>query len=300
MEYRVVDMSSGNENSHHMNPQQLVKDIQGLVSLPDICIRLNAMIERDEYSAAEISKVISQDTNLTARLLKIANSAFYGFPSRVETISRAITIIGNRELRDLVLATSAVEAFDKIPIDRANMTSFWTHSIHCGIVGRILASKCGILHKERLFVAGLLHDIGHLVFYLKLPDLARKAMLSAAAHNRDIYLEEQDIIGYDHALVGGELLQSWNLPQSLVEPVKYHHEPALTEKFCLDASIVHIANIVSKQTALNNYVVGFNDLRFADLAIKLTKLDETLFEQILSETRLQVAEALTLFLPKAS
>ena len=118
------------------------------------------MLEDPNTTANDLGRVIGRDTGLTARLLKIVNSAFYGFQSRIETVSRAVTIIGMRELRGLVLAASAIEAFSKVPNKVLNMANFWRHSVYCGVVAQLLAERSNVLHAERLFVAGLLHDIG--------------------------------------------------------------------------------------------------------------------------------------------
>lgn len=291
-------MDNSNNMSYQIDPQDIIKDVNALVSLPAVCVRINEMVEDTNYSAAEIGQAISQDANLTARVLKIANSSFYSFPSRIETISRAITIIGNRELRDLVLATATIEAFDKIPIDMANMQNFWRHSIHCGVVSRLLAAKCGMLHKERMFISGLLHDVGHLVFYLKLPEIERQSMLNAAIKNQDIFIEEKKLIGFDHAYIGGELLKYWGLPDSLVEPVKFHHEPSLAKQYVLDASIVHIANLIAKHTGLGNYNIAINNLAIDALALKLTNFSDEILHTILPQAQIQVADVMSVFLPK--
>jgi putative nucleotidyltransferase with HDIG domain len=293
-------MNNGAHTGKYSDPQVVIAGIEALVSLPEVCIRVNEIVEDPNFSTKALGTVISQDTNLTARLLKIANSSFYGVSSKIDTITRAITIIGIRELRDLVLATMAVEAFDNIPINLANMTSFWRHSIYCGVFSKILASKCSMLHSERMFVCGLLHDIGHLVFYLKLPELEREAILNAAKNDQDIYIEETEVIGLNHACVGSALLRHWGLPESLVEPVRYHHEPELAEEFFLEAAILHTANIITKFVELGNYSFTLSNSRFNQKAIKLINLTEEDLEQIISDARPKISDALAIFLPKAS
>lgn len=290
-----MDTVQGNQQ---IDPYSIIEDIDQLVSLPDICIKVNEMVEDPNCSTNAVGTIISQDVNMTARLLKIANSAFYGFPSKIETISRAITIIGYRELRDLVLATAAIDAFDKIPMNLANMGSFWKHSVYCAVITKILATKCGALHGERLFITGLLHDIGHLIFYLKLPELAREAMVNAALNDRDSYIEERDLIGFDHAAAGGALLDKWGLPQSLVEPILFHHEPELAKEFLFEAAILHIANIITKNVELGNYSFSLDDIRFNQQAIKLTQVSEQMVQNVIAEARPRFSDALAILLPK--
>ena len=158
------------ENTLSISPETLVDGTVGLVSLPEISMKINEMVDDPKCSAAHIGKVIGKDAALTARLLKIVNSAFYRFPSRVETVSRAITIIGYRELRDLVFAATVSGIFERISNDLVNLDSFWRHGIYSGILSRIIANNCQVLHSERLFVAGLMHDIGQLIMSYKLPN----------------------------------------------------------------------------------------------------------------------------------
>ena len=117
-----------------ITPEELVKNVGELVSLPDVCIRVNQMVDDPNASAVAFGEVISQDPGLTARLLRIANSAFYGFSQEIDTVSRAVTIIGLGKLRDLVLATSTVDVFDKIPNELLTMENFWRHSLSCALI----------------------------------------------------------------------------------------------------------------------------------------------------------------------
>lgn len=273
----------------------IVAETTTLVSLPSVCVKINELIERNNYTTAEIGSIISKDVNLTARLLHVANSAFYGFPAKINTVSRAVTIIGSRELRDLVLATSAVEAFNKIPIDMANMNSFWMHSLDCAILARILASRAKVLHSERLFVCGILHDVGHLVMYMKLPERARAAMVHAAKSHQFIEVAERELIGFDHAQLGGALLLAWQLPESLAEPVLYHHDPFAAPNFQLEATIIYLANGLAKASRIGGTLSHSTDIdQRAWTALNLTP-DQV--PEILQEAKQQFGEALSVFLP---
>lgn len=225
-----------------MTPTELVASTGSLLSFPDVYFQVNDMVDDPRCSAADIGKVISQDPGLTIRLLKIVNSPFYGLSSRVETVSRAVNVIGMRELRNLVLVTAAVETFSRVPHDLVDMATFWRHSVYCGVVARLLASRCNVLHSERLFVAGLLHDIGMLIIYHRLPDEARQIIEQFSAGSEEIYRIEQAVMGFDHAQLGGELMRSWLLPPSLQATATFHHEPTKADDFRLECAITHIAN----------------------------------------------------------
>ncbi len=296
-------MSQKEQTRHHqeeiLTVDAIVKEITTLVTMPAVYYRILNLVENENSTAAEIGEIIAQDTSLTARLLRIANSAFYGFPSSIETVSRAITVIGLRELRDLVLATSAIEAFDHIPLDLANMTSFWNHSLYTGVCARILATRNKVLHSERLFVAGLLHDIGHLIMFLKLPKQLRNCMVQAGREDIDIQVAERRLLGFDHAELGSALLRYWKLPDSLIQTVQYHHEPALAEKFRQECAIVHVANILAKHANLVEYV-SEKTLNYHPAALRLLNFTEDHAEEICAEADLQFNEAREIFLPKAA
>jgi len=228
-----------------MTPQDLVTGVIRLVSLPEVCLRVNEMMEDPATSARTLGEVISRDTGLTARLLKIVNSSFYGFPSKIETVSRAVTVIGLRELRGLVLAASAVETFSKIPTEVLNRVHFWRHSVYCGVVAQLVAEECKVLHSERLFVAGLLHDIGKLIIAHRLPEQMKIIKERVAAEQRFDYEIEQEELGFDHADVGGALLREWKMPPTLCDAVDYHHRPGDAEESLMDAAMVHLANSIT-------------------------------------------------------
>ncbi|VAX12482.1 HD domain protein [hydrothermal vent metagenome] len=228
-----------------MTPQDLVTGVIRLVSLPEVCLRVNEMMEDPATSAKALGQVISRDTGLTARLLKIVNSSFYGFPSKIETVSRAVTVIGLRELRGLVLAASAVETFSKIPTEVLNRVHFWRHSVYCGVVAQLVAEECKVLHSERLFVAGLLHDIGKLIIAHRLPEQMKTIKERVATEQRFDYEIEQQELGFDHADVGGALLREWKMPPTLCDAVYFHHHPSDATESLMDAAIIHLANSIT-------------------------------------------------------
>lgn len=232
---------------------ELVADVVELVSPPDVCVRLLDLVQSGDASAAAIGEVVSQDPNLTARLLRLVNSSYYSLPGRVETVSRATTVVGTRELYSLVLAVSAVSTFSRIPIRLVNMDTFWRHSIYCAISARYLARQCGVLHPERLFVAGLLHDIGTLVLYSRLPEVCRDLLLLAGGDEAMVYEAELRDMGFTHAHVGGLLLATWHLPDALRDAVTWHHDPAGASRGRLEAAIVCLAEWLANRSGIGGF-----------------------------------------------
>ncbi|MEW8656751.1 MAG: HDOD domain-containing protein [Candidatus Thiodiazotropha endolucinida] len=228
-----------------MTPQQLVIEIESLVSLPDVCVKVNRLIDAPNYSVATLGEIISQDTDLSARLLRLVNSAFFNLKVPVETISRAITIIGTNELRNLVMATTAARIFTGIPGDLVDMTEYWRYSITAGVVAGELAKRCNVLHSERLFVMGVLHDIGRLAIYLKMPQESRDILLITGGDDTLLPDAENDVLGFTHMDVGEALLRKWKLPESIVSVVAHHHRPASTQVFQLETSLLSLSALLA-------------------------------------------------------
>lgn len=235
-----------------LTPETLVNKSLKLVSPPSTYAQLDALVKDPNSSAEDISDVINTDLALVTRLLKVVNSPFYGFPSQINTISRAITIIGTRELTHLVLATSVIDAFKGIPSSLINMTEFWRHSLACAITAKYLARECGQRATERYFISGLLQNIGALVIYQSVPELAREAINSAEFGHEVIYKAEKRILGFDHTDVGQALVKAWRLPHSLEEVVKCHHTPSQAVNFPLEVAVVHIADIIVSSAQLGH------------------------------------------------
>ena len=227
-------------------PQDLIGDLnEEIFSLPRIYFELQEALADSDKTFQDLGEIIGFDPALSARLLKIVNSPFYGFPSRIETISHAISIIGMDQLTDLALSTLVIHQFRGIPNNLFNMEKFWRHSIACGVVARSIADFRDEKNIERFYLAGILHDIGRLVIFKKEPALARDTFYRSREKQENIYLSEQKLMGFDHADVGRELLKSWQLPPRLVEAVGSHHQPQDAETFPVEATIIHTADYIA-------------------------------------------------------
>jgi len=280
-----------------ISPRELVSGAIEIASLPEVFLKVNEMIDSPRHSAADIGRVIGHDAALSARLLKISNSVFYGFPSQIDTISRAITVIGTRELRDLILATSVMRVFKGLPNDLVTMEDFWRHSICCGLAARALASRRGEREVERYFVSGLLHDIGSLLVYRKIPELAREALLRSQYNNVPLHRAEQEVMGFDHAAVGVEILRKWKLPEHLQEAVEFHHNPTMAERFPRDTALIHIADVVADALQYGNS----GDPHVAPMekqAWELANLTDDTISSVITEVEEQFNTAMELFQPE--
>jgi HD-like signal output (HDOD) protein len=281
-----------------ITPKAFLKGLDNLVVLPDVCFRINEMADDSSSSAVDMAEIIAQDPNLTAQLLRIANSPYYGFPSKVETISRAITVIGTQDLRDLVLSASMIKAFSTKPNELINMEKYWSHTLFTGLLSRELGSKTStkILCKERLFVAGLLHDIGQLVMSIKIPELMSVMMYRDKAKVDPFFEIERWIFGIGHGEIGAQLMKQWNLPDSLQAVTKYHHEPEKADEHLLEVSIVHIADAMAHLA--NFSCLGAKEqVKISPLAWKVTGLDKQTVLTAVNKAKTEFKKSASAFIP---
>ncbi len=282
-------------------PEDLVKGVVKLISLPEIYIRVTQVLEDPNHNAKQLGEIIGHDPALTARILRIVNSAYYALANKVEVVSRAVSIIGEDDLRNLVLATSAVDTFKRIPNQLVDIDLFWRHSVHTGIISRLLSKHCNILHGERLFVAGMLHDIGKLVLYYKEPELSQQVLLQAAETDGQLHSAEKEIIGFTHGDVGAALIEAWKLSDTLKEVVAYHHTPLKAKKHPIETSIVHIANCVVE--AINPEHEPDEHLlddfpAFEPETLKITGIDLRILPDVMDQAWEQAAEVLDIICPR--
>lgn len=213
-----------------------------LSALPDSWQRIDAVVARSSASTAQIAEAIALDPGLSARLLRLANSPMYGLNQRVERLSQAVHLIGTRQLRELALAATVIDLVSGGPGRSERVETFLRHSTATGLCARAIASHRREANIERFFVAGLLHDIGLYTFELAEPQLAGELVAAATARNEPLERVESARLGFDHAMLGGALLQRWNLPASLSEPVAWHHQPVSAPTCRVEAAVVHIAS----------------------------------------------------------
>lgn len=265
-----------------MSPDLLVNKSLDLVSPPNTYIQLNDLLLDPNSSIDDISAIINTDPALTTRLLKVVNSPYYGFPSQIDTISRAITIVGTKELTYLVLATTVIDNFKGIPTSLINMREFWKHSLACAITAKQLALKCGERKTEHFFIAGLLQNIGSLVLYQSMPELAREAINSAQYGDEVIFAAEKRLLGFDHTEVGQSLINKWRLPESLAQAIRYHHSPSQASSYQFDTAIIHVADVLVSSIPLghsgDNHVPPLDPAAWDLLGLEVEQIPDLLQE----------------------
>ncbi|MBM4187635.1 MAG: HDOD domain-containing protein [Gemmatimonadetes bacterium] len=233
-------------------PEDLIRGAIEVGTVQTLHQRLILVMDHPLSSAADVGKVISEDPGLTARLLRLVNSPIYGFPSRIDTVSQAISIVGMTQLRDLAIGTAFIRLFANVPGDLADMDSFWRHSIACGLAARQLAAHRREANVERFFVAGLLHDIGRPIMFTKAASDAARALRASRQTGRPLFEVEQEVFGFHHGAVGAALLERWRLPGMLIDAAAWHHAPRLAGRFPLEAAVVHSADVFANGLGLGS------------------------------------------------
>lgn len=226
------------------SPESIVRN-SSVASPPDVYAKLMEVINHPRSGANDVAKVLSSDPGLAARLLRIVNSAFFGFPRRVESMSQAVTLVGTGQIRDLALATSVIRAFEGVPDDMIEMEDFWSYSLATGVVARLFGARTRADNVERYFLAGVLHSVGRLLLLLKAPSEARAAFERARQENSLLHEAEHQVLGFNHSAVGAALTEAWNLPPAFGEAVRFQYQPQRAQNYPNEAAAVHLATVVA-------------------------------------------------------
>lgn len=257
-------------------PQALVDSVLQLISLPEIYLRLQQTIDDPMHTREQVAAIITYDPGLSARVLRIANSSYYSFPSEIETVAAAVGIIGEIDIRNLVLATTVVGAMNALTYEGVDIDSFWLHSLRCGISARLVAKAVGDCDAEILFLAGILHDLGILVIYQQHSILAGAVARQIDEHHQLRDQAEREVLGFDHAEVGALLTQSWGLSEAICELLRCHHQYQLAHEHQRPAMILALANLMADQ---NSATDPHSDIRLGKL-IKQLNLDQQTLSEI--------------------
>ncbi|MDH3326370.1 MAG: HDOD domain-containing protein [Gammaproteobacteria bacterium] len=273
--------------------------VKDLASLPDVCIKINQLADNPKSTTYDIKEMIETDAALTARVLRIANSTFFNYGKKVDDLNRAIMLIGTEGLRDIVWATSSISSFARLTNKFVDMDTFWRHSLYTATVARLLAEKCRVINKDRLFLCGLLHDVGHLALYQVMPEEMDVVFLMSEANGEQLYISEKHILGFTHATVSYALLRLWCLPVSICQSVAYHHQPVKCRDYRLDAAIVHLADAVANRAGRVGHKLEYNE--YIDPNVwKVTGLSEKIVDSIIQVADEQYRDALSLYLSPIS
>lgn len=215
-----------------------VEKLDNLPTLPRVVSKLSTMVESPTVSTAQVSEMIQADQVLAAKVLRLINSAFFGFPGKIATVTHALVLLGFNAVKGLVLTASV---FDIMAND---MLQLWKHSLGVSVASGVIARRIGLKDAEEVIVAGLLHDIGKVVLNVEGPEYFEQ-VCSKTAESHELFINvEKEVLGFDHTLAGQWLCDKWNLPANLSDPITLHHSPTRAKNAVEATAAVHMADIL--------------------------------------------------------
>lgn len=278
--------------------QELVTCVERLASLPAVYHRIREQLDSPEGSVVEVARLISTDPALTTRLLHIVNSAMYGFSGQIGTVSRTVQMLGLRQVHDVVLAMSVSAVFDGLRPAVMDVPRFWRASVLRALSARAAARLRGLADAERMFVEGLLADIGHLVMYHTIPHEVEEARVLARQSQRPLFEVERERLGCDFAEVGATLLSMWHLPAGIATALGSQNDPRLAGEHVFEAALLFLANTIADADDAN--VPSREAVRLLPESLwTQLGLGPDKFAAVREDAELNLAAVLSLFFPAA-
>jgi putative nucleotidyltransferase with HDIG domain len=263
--------------------RRIIRDTKSLPTLPGVIAKLSSLAENNTISAQEMARVVNTDQVLSAKVLKLVNSAFYGFSGRVSTVSNALILLGVNVVKSLAISSSIFEIMEK------NVVGLWEHSMGVAVAANVMAKRLKLPEPEETSTAALLHDIGKVIIKIKLQEDFNH--LAGLINEKGLMMieAERELLETDHAEIGEWLAQTWLLPEKLAEPIACHHNVERSIVHQTKTAVVHVSDVLIKASAF-----GFSgdDIvpRIQPIAWKKLGLTEVLLESIIEEVEGKLVE----------
>ena len=258
--------------------KDVVQNLDDMPALPTVVARLTRLIADPRTTASDINAALSSDPGLVTKILKQVNSSYYGFSRRITTITNAVVILGFNQVRNLALSAFIFDAFGRHQGSLFDVNGFWRHSIGSAFLAAQLAKVIDPKVEEDAFICGLLHDLGKFIMARNAP--AHIGMVMETVKEKDIlfYQAERLRLGYDHAALGAYAMEQWNLPESLCQVVRCHHNPAEAPDHAhMLCCITNTADIVARAMLLGNggdaRIPLLDDAVWARVGIDMARLE---------------------------
>lgn len=263
--------------------EKLVSEVEDLPTLPHLTAKIMEITGSPNTTAQELNDIIVQDQALAAKILKLANSAYYGFSRRISTITEAIIMLGFVNIRNLVL-TSNVHSIipDEIPGYNLGKGELWEHSLGTAMAAGKLAKKIGYSQADKAYIGGLLHDIGKTVLNHYVKEAYDNILKLTNDKGIPFDQAEKEVLGYNHAQVGAKVAEKWKFPIDLVEVIRWHHEPSQANENKKLCTIVHLADAITVMMGLGMGIDGFlepiDESFISELGITRKVIDDVISE----------------------
>lgn len=233
--------------------KKILTSVESLPTLPIVYSKLVEELQNPYVSSKSIADIISSDQASALRVLKLANSPIFGFRGKVTSITQAITYLGFNEVKNIVLTLSVIDLFSRQKLlSTFSPSEFWKHCIAVGVISRVIAKYSGFTAYENYFLAGVLHDIGKLIFVESFPHAYSEALEISNKRTMSFLESEQLVLGIDHTEAGEILTEKWKLPLTFQKVIKLHHHGISNDAYENIVAVVHVANIATKLLQLGN------------------------------------------------
>lgn len=269
---------------------RLVKEAKDLPALPTIVTKVFNLIENPLSSAGQLSDLIMTDQGLVSKILKMANSAYYGRAKEITTLHAAITLLGYKAIKEIVLAISMAQIYNKeIKGYGLEKGALWRHSLATAIASGVIAKKVRYKDTEEAYIGGLLHDLGKLILDQHVGGALQMILKKAGTDGITFKEAEHEVLGFDHTEAGGLVAEKWNLPAGLVEVIRYHHSPGEAQINPRLTAIIHLANCLILTLGIG---LGYEGLlaEIHEPAVVLLGLSASDLEGLLAELVTLVAD----------
>ena len=280
----------------NLTPQDLITGRCELPSLPEIYQKISQVAAEPYSSAEDLARLVATDPSLSTRLLGLVNSAFYNFPMPIESLGHAVTLLGLSKLRQLVLATSIVQSFSTLLNPLIDMRTFWSQSLSSALLARHFATQNGAsMLRDELFTAALIRDIGSLVLYYRLPELARAALLQAEQEAIAPVEAERAVLGFDHTDISHAIAQRWHLSGRQRTTMAYHHWPGEAKEYSHEVWLIHLADKINTHAPRSWDADSIRRQLPPDIW-RQAAVDPTVLEEVVSSASQEYEEALRFIL----
>ncbi len=263
--------------------EAIVEAVHDMPALPHVVVRVMELTEDPNSTAQDINNALSQDQALTAKVLKMANSAFYGFPRRIATVTDATVLLGFKTVRSIVMAASVSEMLSQEMEGYALAPGeLWKHSQSVAMAARHIAKKCKLGFVDVAYTAGLLHDIGKVILNSTLKDSYHEVVELVAEQNIPFMDAEIQVLGFNHAMVGSKIAEKWNLPPELVEAIADHHNPEQAQINKNLTAIVHVADAICVSMGIG---IGIDGMLYplSSQSLELIGLNENEIDMVIGQ-----------------
>lgn len=262
----------------------IIKDTRSLPTLPGIISRLSSLAEDGKVSVDEMARVVTSDQVLSAKVLKLVNSPFYGFSGRISTVSKALILLGVNVVKSLAISSSIFEIMEK------NIVGLWEHSLGAAVAANIIARKLNLPEREEISTAALLHDIGKVIIKIKLEEDYEHLIKVIKEKELPMIDCEKELFNIDHAEIGEWLGKSWLLPEKLIEPIAFHHNVEKSIMQRAKTAVVHVSDVLVKASGFgysgDDFISSIQPLAWEKLG-----LNELMLKEIVDELEDGLVEA---------